>query len=63
MQRNRRKQTKSLEERLADHALLTRDRALRLPPGEEREALLRKIERTEAAAEMSNWLAPSYSRT
>jgi hypothetical protein len=63
MHRNRRKQTTSLDERLKHHARLTQEQAMQLPPGEQREALLRKIERTEAAVQISNWLASPRSRT
>ncbi|RZN01682.1 hypothetical protein CWO91_33010 [Bradyrhizobium genosp. SA-3] len=62
MRRNRRKQTTSLEERLADHARLTRKRAMELPPGEQREALLRKSVRAETAVRISNWLVSPKSR-
>lgn len=33
---------------------------MELLPGKRREALLRKIERTETATRISNWLAPPH---
>lgn len=56
MKRRRFMQTKSLEERLAKQAETDRDRAKSLPPGSEREELLRKVRRTEAASHLSEWL-------
>lgn len=50
MQHRRRfKQQTTLEERLADEARRLRDRTRQMPPGPEREALLRKTRRDEAA--------------
>jgi hypothetical protein len=57
MQKRRRfKQTSSLEERLAEAARLLRAKARLLPPGPEREVLLRKAQQDEAASHMSEWL-------
>ena len=57
MQKRRRfKQTTSLEERLTEQARLLRAKARLLPPGPEREVLLRKARQDEAASHMSEWL-------
>ena len=57
MQKRRRiKQTRSLEERLIEAARLLRAKARLLPPGPEREVLLRKARQDEAASHMSEWL-------
>jgi len=45
--RNHSKPTTSLEERLAAFAKEARDRAIQLPPGPERDALLKKAEQAE----------------
>ena len=57
MQRRRFKQTLSLEERLAQEATRLRDEARLLPPGAEREALLRKARQAETGSHMSEWLS------
>jgi hypothetical protein len=54
--RNRSPQTKSLEERLAEHATRLREEAKALPRGAEREAVLRRAEQAETSARMSDWL-------
>ena len=54
--RRRFKQTVNLEERLAEEAKRLRAQADRLPPGAEREALLRKARRCDTGAHMSQWL-------
>lgn len=56
MKRRRFKQTHPLEERLAEEAKELRERAKRLPPGAERDALLRRARYEEAAAHMTKWL-------
>ena len=57
MQKRRRfKQTTSLEERLAEEAIRLRTKAKSLPPGPERESLLRKARQDETASHMSEWL-------
>lgn len=57
MKRRRRvKQIHSLEERLAEEAKELRERAKQLPPGAERDALLRRARYEEAAAHMTEWL-------
>ena len=45
--RNRSKQTKSLEERLAEHATRLREEAKALPRGAAREAVLRRAAQAE----------------
>ena len=58
MKRRRRrvKQIYPLEERLAEEAKELRERAKALPPGPEREVLLRRARHDEAAAHMTEWL-------
>ena len=57
MQRRRIKHRTSLEERLTSKARQLRDQAEILPPGAEREELLRKARQTETASHMSEWLS------
>ncbi|MGY3697948.1 hypothetical protein ACVIGA_008028 [Bradyrhizobium sp. USDA 3240] len=45
-----------LEERLAEEAKDLRARATKLPPGSERDGLLRRARHDEAAAHMAEWL-------
>ncbi|UPJ65244.1 hypothetical protein [Bradyrhizobium sp. 191] len=54
--RRRVKQTRSLEERLADNAAKLKEQASQLPAGAEREALLRKARLAETGAHLSDWL-------
>jgi hypothetical protein len=56
MERRRVKQIRSLEERLTEEARELRERAKRLPPSAERDAMLRKARLDEAAAHMTEWL-------
>ncbi|MFB6463846.1 MULTISPECIES: hypothetical protein [Bradyrhizobium] len=61
--RNRRKQTQSLQERLAAFAEKARERASSLPPGKERETLLRRAKQNEMTSNLTDWLsAPVYPR-
>ncbi|UPJ69648.1 hypothetical protein [Bradyrhizobium sp. 191] len=61
--RNRRKQTQSLQERLAAFAESARERARSLPPGREREMLLRRAKQNEATSNLTEWLsAPVFPR-
>ncbi|WP_354220614.1 hypothetical protein [Bradyrhizobium sp. F1.4.3] len=64
MQHRRRvKQTLSLEERLAQEAQRLREQAKRLPPGSEREILLRKARQAETGSHLSEWLrSPGLQR-
>ena len=56
MLRRRFKQTKSLEERLAEEAKRLREEAKLLPPGAVREALLRRARQAESGSHMTEWL-------
>jgi len=61
--RNRRKQTQSLQERLAAFAESARERARALPPGKERELLLQRAKQNEMTSNLTDWLsAPVYPR-
>lgn len=51
------KQTETLEERCAAEALRLRESAKMLPPGDVRDATLRKARQMETAAHMSEWLS------
>jgi hypothetical protein len=55
--RRRFKQAVSLEERLAEEAKRLREEAKSLPPGAQREALLRKARQAETGSHMSEWLS------
>jgi len=56
-QRRRRvKQTRSLEERMAEQAAKLKEQANRLPPGQEREELLKRARVAETGAHLSDWL-------
>jgi hypothetical protein len=57
MLRRRFKQTQSLEERLVGEATRWREQAKSLPPGADRETLIRKARQAETASRMSEWLA------
>ena len=57
MLRRRFKQTQSLEERLSEEAKRLREEAKLLPPGAQRETLLRKARQAEAGAHISEWLS------
>ena len=56
MQRRRFKQTATLDERLAEQARRMRDEAQNVPPGLEREKLIRRARQAETAARMQEWL-------
>lgn len=56
-QRNRFKQTESLQERLAEEARRLRETAQLLPPGAVRDAALWKARQAEMASHMSEWLS------
>lgn len=55
--RNHFKQTTSLEDRLAAFAKEAREQALQLPPGPERDALLKKAVRAETT-HPEDWTSP-----
>lgn len=54
--RRRVKQTDSLEKRLAAEAERLREEARSLPPGAERDEILRKARQAETGSQMSEWL-------
>lgn len=54
--RRRYKQTKTLDQRLADEAARLRDKARALPAGREREILLRRARQDETAMQIEAWL-------
>jgi hypothetical protein len=56
MQRRRVKHTASFGERLAEEAKRLREQAKTLPPGAEREELMRKARQAETASRMNEWL-------
>jgi hypothetical protein len=56
MERRRFKHAQSLEERLAEEAKRLRAEAKLLPPGTERDALIRKARQAETGSHMSEWL-------
>ncbi|MEZ2141859.1 hypothetical protein AAE026_06005 [Bradyrhizobium sp. DN5] len=61
--RNRRKQTQSLQQRLTTFAENARERARSLPPGNERDMLLRLAKQNEVTSNLTDWLsAPVYPR-
>ena len=54
--RRRFRQSQSLEERLAEQAVRLRDEAKLLPPGAERDDMIRKARQAETGSHMSEWL-------
>jgi len=54
--RRRVKQTRSLEERMAELATKLKEQAAKLPAGTDREGLLRKARLAETGAHLSDWL-------
>ena len=59
MRRRRIKQTIPLRERLLKSAELARERASQLPPGDERQVLMRKAQQAEAVAALEASLSKS----
>lgn len=57
MKRRRFKQTTSLDQRLEEQAKHLRQQALGIPPGIERDRLIRRARQVEVAAHMSEWLS------
>ena len=57
LERRRFTQTTSLEERLAKEATQLRKQAQGIPPGIERDLLVRKARRAESASRMTEWMA------
>jgi hypothetical protein len=56
LERRRLKNRSSLGERLAQEIQRLRERAKALPPGIERDELIRKARQTETASRMNEWL-------
>ncbi len=56
MQRRRFKHAASLEERLAEEARRWREQPELLPPGHEREELMRKARQADTACHLDQWL-------
>ena len=54
--RYRIKHTATFEERLAEQAHDLREQAKAMPPGVEREALIRRARQAETASHMNEWL-------
>jgi hypothetical protein len=54
--RRRFKQTQSLEERLAQEAKRLREEAKLLPPGAERDRIIRKARQAETGSHLTEWL-------
>jgi hypothetical protein len=61
--RNRRKQTTSFDERLKRAAHEAREAAQYLPPGPQREMLLKKAGQAETAQRINEWLAAPGQRS
>ena len=59
--RSRSKQTKPLQERLAEHAERLREEAKSLPPGSEREAVLRRAEHAETFTDNDGLLSQPHT--
>lgn len=57
MQRRRFKQTTSLDQRLEEQAKRLRQEARGIPPGVERDRLMRRARQAEVAAHMNEWLS------
>ena len=55
--RNRRKHTKSFQERLLEEAMRFKEAADKLPPGTARELLLKRVRQAETAADIDKWLS------
>jgi hypothetical protein len=62
MQRRRIKQVLTLRERLIQLASHAREQANKLPPGNERESLLKKARQCETASHIDEWLRSSGLR-
>jgi leucyl aminopeptidase len=54
--RRRSKQSESLQDRLMKFAKEAREKASRLPPGSEREDMLRKARQADTASHMNDWI-------
>jgi hypothetical protein len=58
LKRRRFKQVISLQDRLALFAENAREKAFSLPPGNERNDLLRKARQADTASHLDNWIDP-----
>ena len=58
VRRNRRRQVMPFDERLRKAAREAREAAERLPPGPQRDVLLRKAGQAETARRINEWLSP-----
>ena len=56
MKRKRIRHTASFEERLAMQAQRLKEQAQTLPPGTDREMLLKRVQQTETACRINAWL-------
>ena len=56
VKRRRFKQSKSLKDRLASFAKAIRDKASDLPPGAEREELLKQARQLDTASHLDDWI-------
>jgi hypothetical protein len=56
MERRRIKHETSFEERLAEHARRLKEEAKKLPPGKERDGLMRRARQAEVTAHLNQWL-------
>jgi hypothetical protein len=55
MQRRRSKQIEPLQDRIASFARETKEKASQLPPGPERDALLKKARLADTASHVEDW--------
>jgi hypothetical protein len=55
LKRRRFHKTKSLQDRLAAWAEEIREQAAKLPPGPERDALLKKLRQADTASHLDDW--------
>jgi hypothetical protein len=55
MQRSQSKQTEPLQDRIASFIREIREKASRLPPGKEKDDLLRRIRLADTASDLSDW--------
>jgi hypothetical protein len=55
LKRRRHKQTISFKDRLADWAERIREQAARLPPGTERDEMLKRASQADTAAHLDDW--------
>jgi hypothetical protein len=56
MQRSQSKQTEPLQDRIASFIREIREKASRLPPGKEKDDLLRRVRLADAASHVSDWV-------